>query len=95
MTPSPPSGTVFEMACDKDDREGKSPSPVEPQLGRNVPQARRPVVATDDSRPSDADSSSNPARSLGADVQRFSEPKLGLGERDIAHRTPTRDAPIR
>ena len=32
------------MACDIDDREGESPSPVEPRLG-GCPTARRPAAA--------------------------------------------------
>src|ERR1700729_4272823 len=33
-TPRPPATRCWKMACDMDDREGESPSPVEPRLGR-------------------------------------------------------------
>src|ERR1700733_129547 len=33
-TRRPPATRCWEMACDTDDREGESPSPMEPRLGR-------------------------------------------------------------
>src|SRR5580700_4006633 len=32
--PRPPATRCWKMACDVDDREGESPSPMEPRLGR-------------------------------------------------------------
>src|ERR1700731_2771915 len=32
--PRPPATRCWKMACDIDDREGESPSPMEPRLGR-------------------------------------------------------------
>ena len=46
MTPSSPATRCWKMACDIDDREGESPSPMEPRLG-GCSAARRPVAAVD------------------------------------------------
>ena len=50
MTPSSPSDAVQKMACDIYDREGESPSPMEPGRG-GCSTARRPVAAVKQTLP--------------------------------------------
>ena len=54
LHPRPPATRCLEMACDIDDREGNSPSPMEPRLGRTFQRSatgrRRDAIVPDQSR---------------------------------------------
>src|SRR5207244_4328674 len=56
--PRPPATRCCEMACDIDDREGQSPSPMEPRLGRALHSSatgrRRAATLPDAPRPRQA-----------------------------------------